>query len=328
MNATEFANFQEYIRGGGGFIAIHGGIDAMQNVPWYMDLAGAGFTNHGATRADPDRDRVGRARRVHQRGPRAHDHGGDARALVRREEVYNTNRNPAEMGIVHPLVYENEDSLVGQLGYGTGALHNSDRHSMVWCRNFDGGRSFSSTLGHNWSWATVTWFREMILNAIQWTGGQEYANCVTFNEVADLLAEAVADGDVNAAGNSALSAPLASADAAYRAGDNAAAAGFAKQFVAQAKRVANCGCADGGAALLEIQSKGVELVNWMSGGGSAPPAPKFVEDVPSTVGGSVPATLSLSLGTAARSARSPRAWRGPTRRVGPPTSSRRPATRS
>ena len=195
------------------------------------------------------------------------------------EEVYNTNRNPAEMGIVHPLVYENEDSLVGQLGYGTGALHNSDRHSMVWCRNFDGGRSFTTTLGHNWQFATETWFREMMLNAIQWTGGQEYANCVTFNEVKDLLAEAAADGNVNAAGNTALSAALASADAAYRAGDNAAAAGFAKQFVAQAKRVANCGCADGGAALLEIQSKGVELVNWMSGNGSAPPAPTFAEDV-------------------------------------------------
>jgi hypothetical protein len=202
------------------------------------------------------------------------------------------------MGIVHPLVYENEDSLVGQLGYGTGSLHNSDRHSMVWCRNFDGGRSFSSTLGHNWTWANVTWFREMILNAIEWTGGREYANCVTFNEVKDLLDEAAAAGNVNAAGAGALDASLASADAAYRDGDNAAAAGFAKQFVAEAKRVANCGCADGGAALLELQSKGVELVNWMSGDGSAPPEPRFAQDAPGTVGGSVPATLALSLGTA------------------------------
>ena len=215
------------------------------------------------------------------------------------EEVYNTNRNPAEMGIVHPLMYENEDSLIGQLGYGTGALHNSDRHSMTWCRSFDGGRSFTTTLGHNWQYAMETWFREMMLNAVQWTAGQEYANCVTFNEVADLLAEAAADGNVNAAGNTALSASLASADAAYRAGDNAAAAGFAKQFVARAKLVANCGCADGGAALLEIQSKGVELVNWMSGDGSAPPAPRFAADVQAPVGGSVPATLSLSLGTRA-----------------------------
>ncbi len=300
LNAIELANFQEYIRGGGGFIGIHGAIDAMQNVPWYMDLAGAGFTNHGSNQGGIliETESGGHVEFIN--ADPAHT---TTAAMPARwydvEEVYNTNRNPAEMGIVHPLVYENEDSLVGQLGYGTGALHNSDMHSMVWCRNFDGGRSFSTTLGHNWTWATVTWFREMMLNAIQFTGGQEYANCVTFNEVQDLLDDAVADGDVNAAGASALNAPLASADAAYRAGDKAAAATSAKQFVAQAKRVANCGCADGGAALLELQSKGVELVNWMSGDGSAPPASKFVQDAPGTVGGSVPATLSLSLGTPA-----------------------------
>ena len=99
---------------------------------------------------------------------------------------------------------------------------------MTWCRNFDGGRSFTTTLGHNWQFTTETWWRDMILNAIQWTGGQEYANCVTFNEVKDLLDEAAADGNVTAAGNTALSAALASADAAYRAGDDAAAAASAR----------------------------------------------------------------------------------------------------
>jgi hypothetical protein len=139
----------------------------------------------------------------------------------------------------------------------------------------------------------------MMLNAVQWTAGQEYANCVTFNEVRDLLAQAVADGDVNAAGNSALSAPLEAADAAYRADDFAAAAAAAKQFVAQTKLVANCGCADGGAAMLELQYKGVELVNWMGGDEDEPPAPRFTTDVPASVGGNVPATLALTLGTPA-----------------------------
>ncbi len=215
------------------------------------------------------------------------------------EELYNTNRNVDELGIAHPLVFENEDSLVSQIGYSPGPLMNSDRHPMVWCRNFDGGRSFTSTLGHNWQYTVEPWHVSMILNAIQWTAGQKYANCVTFNEVKDLLSAAVANGGVNAAGNTALSAPLASADAAHRAGNDAAAAGFARDFVAQAKRVANCGCADGGKALLELQSKGVELANWMSANEVAPPAPKFVQDTPGGVGGSVPATLALTLGTPA-----------------------------
>ena len=51
LNAVEFANLQAYIRAGGGIVSIHGAVDSMQNVPWYMDLVGAGFTNHGSNPA-------------------------------------------------------------------------------------------------------------------------------------------------------------------------------------------------------------------------------------------------------------------------------------
>ena len=300
LNGVEFANLQAFVRGGGGVIAIHGGTDAMQNIPWYMDLVGAGFTNHGSNQGGIliETESGGHVELV--TADRAHTTTADmGSSLFTVEELYNTNRNPAELGIVHPLQYENEDTLVGQLGYGTGALLNSDQHAMTWCRNFDGGRSFTTTLGHNWQFTNEAWWKTMMLNAVQWTGGQEYANCVTFNEVEDLLADAAADGNVTAAGNTALSAALASADAAHRAGDDAAAAVSARQFVAQSKRLANAG-ADNGAALLELQSKGVELVNWMSGNEVEPPAPSLQSDpVTGTVGGSVPATLALTLGTPA-----------------------------
>ncbi len=266
-----------------------------------MDLVGAGFTNHGSNQGGIliETESGGHVELV--TADRAHT---TTAAMPDRfftvEEVYNTNRNPAELGIVHPLQYENEDSLVNQIGYGTGSLLNSDQHAMTWCRNFDGGRSFTTTLGHNWQFTTEAWWTTMMLNAVQWTAGQEYANCVTFNEVKDMLAGAVAAGNVSAAGNTALSAPLASADAAHRAGNDAAAAAAARQFVAQAKRLANCGCPDNGAALLKIQSKGVELVNWMSGNETAPPVGTLqADDVPGGVGGSVPATLALTLGTPA-----------------------------
>ena len=193
------------------------------------------------------------------------------------EEVYNTNRNPAEMGIVHPLMYENEDSLVGQLGYGTGALHNSDQHSMTWCRNFDGGRSFTTTLGHNWQFSdgdVVGRDDAATRSSGPPARSTPTASRSTRSRTCWPTRPPTATSTPPA---TALSAALASADAAYRAGDNAARGRSARQFVAHAKRVANCGCADGGAALLEIQSKGVELVNWMSGDGSAPPAPRFAD---------------------------------------------------
>jgi type 1 glutamine amidotransferase len=299
INAVEFANLQRFVREGGGVIAIHGGTDAMQNVPWYMDLVGAGFTNHGSNQGGIMIETESGGHVELLNADPAHTTMADTPSrFFTFEEVYNTNRNPAEMGIVHPLMYENEDSLIGQLGYGAGALHNSDRHSMTWCRNFDGGRSFTTVLGHNWQFTTEKWWTTMMLNAVQWTAGEEYANCVTFNEVRDLLAKAASDGDVTTAGNTALSNALEAADTAYRANDFAAAATAARNFVAQTKRVANVG-GDGGAALLELQSKGTELVNWMSGSETEPPAAKFVQDTPSSVGGTVPATLSLTLGTPA-----------------------------
>jgi type 1 glutamine amidotransferase len=270
LNATEFANLQAYIRSGGGFIAIHGATDSMQNVPWYMDLVGAGFTNHGGNAGGIliDTESGGHVELINADPSHTTTSAMPARWYTI-EELYNTNRNPAELGIVHPLVYENEDTLVGQLGYSTGALMNSDQHAMVWCRNFDGGRSFTSNLGHSWQYANEAWFQEMMLNAIQWTAGEEYANCVTFNEVSELLAASVASGGVNSAGNAVLGSLLAESKAAFDAHDYTGAASVLNQFVAQTRKSANCragsGCPDGGAALAKLGAKGEELIDWSKG---------------------------------------------------------------
>ncbi|WP_157592483.1 ThuA domain-containing protein [Solirubrobacter soli] len=302
VNGTEFANLQQYIRQGGGFVSIHGATDSLENVPWYMDLNGAGFTNHGSNSNGGILVDTGAGGSVEYvtADPAHASMAGVPNRFFSVDELYNTNRNPVDMGIVHPLQYENEDSVINQIGYSPGPLMNSDVHPMTWCRNFEGARSFTTVLGHSWVYAGESWFQSMILNAIQWTAGQRYDNCVTFNEARDMLSAAAAGGNVTAAGNTALSSALESADAAHRAGNDASAATFMKTFVAQAKNVANCSCADGGTALLALQSKGVELVNWMSGNETEPPAPKFTADASGGVGGSVPATLALALGAPAQ----------------------------
>ena len=155
------------------------------------------------------------------------------------EELYNTNRDPVELGIVHPLVYENEDSLVGQIGYATGALMNTDKHAMVWCRNFDGGRSFTTTLNHSWQFNTETWYQQQMLAAVEWTAGVGYLNCVTYNEVAELLAAAVAAGDIDSDGNALLSGLLADAKAAFDQGDYERRQGRARE-VRRADEEAEC----------------------------------------------------------------------------------------
>jgi type 1 glutamine amidotransferase len=300
MNAAEFANFQQYIRNGGGYVGIHGAADSMQDVPWYADLVGAAFTDHGSNQnggilADTG---AGGSFELVSADPAHASLAQVPNKFITIDEAYNTNRNPVDMGLVHPLQYENEDSVIGQIGYSPGAIMNSPNHAMTWCHNYDGGRAYTTVLGHSWVYAMDNWFRSMVLNAIQWTGGQTYANCVTFNEVKDLLAAAAANGGVTAGANTTMSGLLASADAAHRAGNDASAAGFAKQFVAATKNVANVG-SDGGASLLQLQSKGTELVGWMTQNETAPPAPAFTNDQNGTVGGSVPATLSLTLGAPA-----------------------------
>src|SRR4051794_21419840 len=197
VNAAEFANLQSYIRGGGGFVGIHGASDSMQDVPWYQDLVGAGFTDHGSNSGGGILADTGAGGSVEYVTA---DPAHAAMAAVPSrffsvDELYNTNRNPVEMGLVHPLQYENEESLIGQLGYNPGALMNSDQHAMTWCHNYDGGRAFTTVLGHSWQYAMEDWFRSMVLNGIQWTSGQSYANCVTFNEVKDMLSEAAAAGN-------------------------------------------------------------------------------------------------------------------------------------
>ena len=170
-------------------IAIHGGTDSMQNVPWYMDLVGAGFTNHGSNQGGIliDTESGGHVELVNA-DPGSTATAGMPDRFFTVDELYNTNRDVVSTGIAHPLVYENEDSLVGQLGYGTGALMNTDQHAMVWCRNFDGGRSFTTTLNHSWQFNTAAWFQQQMLAAVQWTAGVGYVNCVTFYEVRNLIA--------------------------------------------------------------------------------------------------------------------------------------------
>jgi type 1 glutamine amidotransferase len=254
LTAIEFANLQQYIREGGGFVAIHGATDMMQNVPWYMDLVGAGFTNHGGNAGGIliDTESGGHVELVNA-DPSHPATSATPDRFVTVEEVYNTNRDPVDLGIVHPLVYENEDTLVGQIGYSTGALLNTDRHAMAWCRNFDGGRSFTTNLGHSWQFALEPWYRQLLLNAVEWTAGEAYANCVSFSEVADLIDAADLDG----AGKARLEALLAKGRAEFDAEEYVTAASTFGELVRAVRSDA--------AASEQLAVRAQELVDWAKG---------------------------------------------------------------
>jgi type 1 glutamine amidotransferase len=268
LSPAEFANLQAYIRDGGGFVAIHGATDAYQTDPswstidWYMNLVGGGFTDHGSNSAggiQPDCGACGVVE-IQNADPGHPATANLPEAMPIIDELYNTNRNPVEMGIVHPLVYENEATLVGQLGYGTGTLMNSDQHGMVWCRNFDGGRSFVSNLGHSPQLMLDPWYQQLILKGIQTTAGVVYGNCVTWFEVRSLIADDLAAGKINQAGANALNARLDDAEAAFDAGNITRSLNFLDTFVNVAKKAST---GDDKQARDQLAFKGRELKDWI-----------------------------------------------------------------
>ena len=301
VNAAEFANLQSYIRGGGGFVGIHGAADSMQDVPWYQDLVGAGFTDHGSNANGGILADTGAGGQfILESADKAHASLAQVPPrFFTVDEAYNTNRNPVDMGLVHPLQYENEESVLGQIGYSPGAIMNSDQHAMTWCHNYDGGKAYTTVLGHSWVYAMDNWFRSMILNAIQWTSGQTYDNCVTFNEVKDLLAAAAAKRRRDPRGQH-LDERLARQRRRRPSRRQRRGRGRLREAASsrRPRSVSNVG-SDNGAALLQLQSKGTELVGWMTGNEAAPPAAAFTNDQHGQRRRQRAATLALTLGAPA-----------------------------
>ena len=272
LNPTEFAIFQEYMRQGGGFVAIHGGVDAYQNVPWYVDLVGGGFSGHGGNAAGimPECGSCGEVELIVD-DP---DHPATEHLPERfpiHDELYNTSRNPVELGIVHPLVLQNPATIIGQINYNTGPTMNSDRQGMIWCRDYEGGRSFVTVLGHSWQPTHEPWYQQMILKAIQTTSGVVRCNCVTYVDVSELIDSTATAGGINAAGKTALSATLTKARALCDKGRYTATLPILATFLTQAANQEFCrnaqgSCPEKGAALARIRAKGQALVDWMKGG--------------------------------------------------------------
>ena len=167
--------FQAYVRGGGGFVGIHcaGAIwhegDSFQ--PWYEGLIGTRLVDH---------PKVQEARLVIE------DHAHPATSHLPEEwivtdEWHRFGSNPREK--VRVLISVDEDSYEGE------RKMNGD-HPFVWCQDYDGGRSFFTSLGHTKEVYANTDFRKLVLGAVEWTAGKsESSLAVSEGLVLDLDAD-------------------------------------------------------------------------------------------------------------------------------------------
>ncbi|KAI9163120.1 carboxylesterase-like protein [Paramyrothecium foliicola] len=150
LNEEQLAALQRFVRNGGGFVGIHAAAAALSNQPWYTDLIGAGFVNHpepqpGVVRAEDEQHA---------------EIAGTGRTFEWFDEWYNFTRNP-RAGVNVLLSIDEECYRGGKM---------PDDHPLAWYREFDGGRSFYTSLGHFDEAYEDVRFMKHVLSGIVWTG--------------------------------------------------------------------------------------------------------------------------------------------------------------
>ncbi|KAI0435251.1 Crp/FNR family transcriptional regulator [Xylaria sp. FL1042] len=150
LTTEQLQGLKTYVNGGGGFVGVHCAAAGMYSQPWYGELVGAYFAGHPV----PHRSVV----RVESK---VRDHvvvSGLPEEIEWFDEWYNFKENP--WGKVTVLLSTDEELY-------TGGTMGRD-HPLAWCREFDGGRTFYTALGHFDEAFRDQAFMTHLLNGILW----------------------------------------------------------------------------------------------------------------------------------------------------------------
>jgi type 1 glutamine amidotransferase len=158
LDAGQRAAFQRYIRAGGGFVGIHSASGTERDWPWYGELVGAFFKVHPKIQELKIRLE-----------DRTHPSTKDLPSLwTRTEEPYDFATNPR--GRVHVLASYDTASYEGHTM--------GPDHPIIWCHDFQGGRSWYTGLGHAPSAFTdEPGFIQHLLGGIEWAAGAAAGRC-------------------------------------------------------------------------------------------------------------------------------------------------------
>lgn len=126
----------QYVRSGGGFVAIHNTLGAMYHWPWFQGLlGGTSFYDHG-----PHRD--GQVLTVDRRDTSTR---GLPRRWDFRDEWYNLEPFPTGVR----FLAEVDTATIGDHAGFNGHPGHAGDHPVSWCQYYDGGRAWVTTLGHD-----------------------------------------------------------------------------------------------------------------------------------------------------------------------------------
>jgi type 1 glutamine amidotransferase len=148
LNRDQEQAMEAFIRSGKGFVGIHSAADTEYEWAWYGKLVGAYFKSHPA---------VQKARVVIEDS----EHPTVRflpRVWEREDEWYDYRENPRE----HVKVL----ARVDEASYRGGTM--GADHPIIWCREFEGGRSWYTGMGHTEGSYQDELFLRTIAEAIKW----------------------------------------------------------------------------------------------------------------------------------------------------------------
>jgi type 1 glutamine amidotransferase len=222
---TERPNFETYIRGGGGYVGIHGAADMartggspMAAWPWYANLVGGWFINHPNGRSGFGHCGTCIHTEVltEDGSHPATEHLPETWTTV--DELYNFDRGTIRSD-VHTLLSLNEDTYRASVNSNiapTNPLMGGD-HPIAWCQNWEDGKAFSNILGHaRWQYYNER-FMAIVLGGIETTAGRKDANCSSYRETRLLIDSEAAAGRITQAAAEDAGALLESARTSYLA---------------------------------------------------------------------------------------------------------------
>jgi cytochrome c len=153
LNDAQQLEMNRWVQAGGGFVGIHAAADTEYDWPWYGELVGAYFNGH------PNNPNVREAIvKVVDKNHMSTKHLPDT--WKRTDEWYNYKDIKSEINVLLNL---DESSYQG----GT----NGENHPMAWYRDFDGGRTWYTGLGHTNECYKDPDFIQMLWGGIQYAAG-------------------------------------------------------------------------------------------------------------------------------------------------------------
>ncbi len=160
LNDAQQDAFEDYYRGGGGFLGIHSAIETEPDWPFMTELLGTRSTD----KTDPLSATLKVADRVHLASK------GLPEYWSRTDRWYNFTGNVR--GFSHVLATVDENTYAG----GT----NGFDHPIAWCKDYQGGRSFYTGGGGTAGAFGEANFRRHLAGALDWAAGNAdkvYSDC-------------------------------------------------------------------------------------------------------------------------------------------------------